>query len=203
MGIEPWLGRARIAALDQFRRRRCAAAYTSELASRMIQADRRIQERSVQAVGDLKPRVFRVRAAAREVEGHPENGRISAWSCPSELFVADAWPPERPCDIGVIRTKRAVLGAPGVQHAPELAYNPGRRMLDDGRRNVRKVDRRVSSRLPAVEAAAWTEAFAADDRSRPTAAALRPPAGGRSAEARRGAPGSRSVRSPSHWLAAR
>jgi hypothetical protein len=32
-------------------------------------------------------------------------------------------------------------------------------------RNVQKVDRRVSSRLPAVEAAAWTEAFAADDRS--------------------------------------
>jgi hypothetical protein len=30
--------------------------------------------------------------------------------------------------------------------------------------------------LPAVEAAAWTEAFAAGDRSRPAAAALRPPA---------------------------
>jgi hypothetical protein len=41
------------------------------------------------------------------------------------------------------------------------------------RRNVRKVDRRVLCPLPAVEAAAWTEAFAADDRSRPAAAALR------------------------------
>jgi hypothetical protein len=59
-----------------------------------------------------------------------------------------------------------------------------------------KSDRRVLCPLPAVEAAAWTEAFAADDRSRPAAAALRPPVGGRSAGTRRGAPGSRSVRSP-------